>query len=206
MALRDLALARLAKLNGCPNGTVPKACPNGTVPRGCPSGTADQPVGTLGTVGTAGTLGTAGTAGKTTLRAFPHPVRLGNADASPKAWVAGLARLDPACPPRDVPLRRWTRFIQDSREFIDQGWAAQAVGLGWTALDLFGCHRQAPFARIAQQGLLWLLNGRRLVALTTEFAAIETASGGRLTYRRAPIETGQVLAWKLGQVREAAHE
>jgi len=97
-------------------------------------------------------------------------------------------------------------LIKDAHQFIDQGWAAQAVGLGWSALDLFGCHPQAPFARIAQQGLLWLLNGRRLVVLTAEFAAIEAASGGRLTCRRAPIETGQVLAWDLGQVREAAHE
>ena len=107
-----------------------------------------------------------------------------------------------------MPLRRWTWLIEDAHQFIDQGWAAQAFGLGWTALDLFGCHPQAPFARIAQQGLLWLLNGRRLVVLTAESAAIETVSGGRLTYRRAPIETGSVLAWELGTegLREAAHE
>src|SRR5215470_16942776 len=131
MGLRDLALARLAKLNRCPNGTVPKACPNGTVPRGCPIGTADKWLGTLGTVGTAGTLGTAGTTSKINRPAFdatPHPVRLGSADAAPRAWAESLARLDPACPPLDVPLRRWTRFVEDAHQFIDQGWLTRPLG------------------------------------------------------------------------------
>ena len=205
MGLRDLALARLAKLNGCPNGTVPKACPNGTLLKGCPTGAADKSLGTLGTAGTSGTLGTDGTAGKTTLPASdatPHPIRLSKANGTPKAWVEGLARLDPACPPHDVPLQRWAQFIEDGRQFIGQGWAAQAQGLGWSALDLFGCHEAAPFARIAQQGLLWLLNGRRLVALTAGGATIETSNGGRLSYRRAPGEAGQVPVWELkGETR-----
>jgi hypothetical protein len=49
-----------------------------------------------------------------------------------------------------------------------QGWAAKALRLGWSALDLFGCHERVPFARINRQGLLWLLNDRRLVAPTVE--------------------------------------
>ena len=206
MGLRDLALARLAKLNGCPSGTVPKACPNGTVPKGCPSGTSDR---SLGTLGTAGTSGTPGTAGKTTRPAFgatPGPVGWGNADPTRSAWAESLARLGPAYPPQDVPLRRWTRFIEDAQQFIDHGWAAQAVGLGSTALDLFGGHRQAPFARIAQQGLLWLLNGRRLVALTAEGATIETSDHCRLSYCRTPFETGQVPVWELETLTRDPHD
>jgi hypothetical protein len=46
--------------------------------------------------------------------------------------------------------------------------------------------------------LLWLLNGRRVVALTADTAIIETPDGGRLVYRRTPSGPGQVvLAWKL---------
>ena len=33
-------------------------------------------------------------------------------------------------------------------------------------------------------GLVWLLQGRPVVALTAETAAIQTASGGILTYRK----------------------
>jgi hypothetical protein len=51
-------------------------------------------------------------------------------------------------------------------------------------------------------GLVWLLNGRRLVALTADSATLQTAAGGRLTYRRAPSAAGQVVAaWVL--LREA---
>jgi hypothetical protein len=81
--------------------------------------------------------------------------------------------------------------------FLDGGWAAKAAALGWGPLELFGCDRNRPFARVNRQGLLWLLNGRRLIALTAETGIIETATGGRLTYRRVPNQDGQVLAWAL---------
>jgi hypothetical protein len=51
--------------------------------------------------------------------------------------------------------------------------------------------------RVDRLGLLWLLNGRRIVALTTDSATIMTSNGGRLTYRRAPNDPGRVLAWSL---------
>jgi hypothetical protein len=116
---------------------------------------------------------------------------------APREWAEGFARLDPASPPADVPPRRWLRFINDCGKFLDARWAAEAAALGWGPLDLFGCDRNRPFARVDQQGLLWLLNGRRLVALTAETGIIETATGGRLTYRRARNQDGQVLAWAL---------
>jgi hypothetical protein len=96
-----------------------------------------------------------------------------------------------------VSLRRWRQFIDDCGIFLDGAWASRAAALGWGPLDLFGCDRFKPFARIDWQGLLWLLNGRRLVALTADSATIETASGGRLTYRRVPWNEGQVPAWEL---------
>jgi hypothetical protein len=57
--------------------------------------------------------------------------------------------------------------------------------------------RYRPWARIDQAGLLWLTAGRRLVALTADSATIETASRGRLTYRRVPNDPGRVLVWFL---------
>jgi hypothetical protein len=93
---------------------------------------------------------------------------------------------------------RWLRFIDDCGRFIDDGWAARAEALGWGPLDLFGCNRDKPFARISQAGLLWLLEGRKLHALTADTAAIATPSGGKLTYYRRQLETGGVLAWQLG--------
>jgi hypothetical protein len=115
----------------------------------------------------------------------------------PRAWAEALARLDPARPPCDTPPMRWLQFIDDCGRFLDNGWPASAETLGWGPLDLFGCNRDKPFARTSQAGLLWLLVGRKLLALTADTAAIATPSGGKLTFYRRQLETGGVLVWEL---------
>jgi hypothetical protein len=121
---------------------------------------------------------------------------------APRAWAEALARLDPARPPGDVPPKRWVQFIDDCGRFLDQDWAKKCEALGWRALDLFGCDRERPWARIDHAGLLWLLNGRKLVALTANTATIETTTGARQTYSRVPIEPGRVvLAWELNSLQ-----
>jgi len=119
---------------------------------------------------------------------------------APRAWAERFARLDPDRPPNDVPPRRWARFIDDIGQFVDSGFAVRAASLGWGPYDLFGCDRDRPFSRIDQAGLLWLLNGARLIAITSETAVID-AGGVRQVYRRAPTEAGRVLAWELSHAR-----
>ena len=117
---------------------------------------------------------------------------------APRAWAEALARLDPNKPPRQVTLERWWRFIDDCGRFLDAGWAARAAALGWGPLHLFGCDRKRPFARLDHRGLLWEVNGGRLIVLYRDGAIIETLRGDRLRYRRRRPEVGQVvLAWKL---------
>jgi hypothetical protein len=116
---------------------------------------------------------------------------------APRAWAEAIARLDPARPPGDIPPKRWLQFIDDCGQFLDDGWAPCAEALGWGPLDLFGCDRVKPFARIDRAGLLWLLNGQKLLALAANAAAIAAASGGSLTFRRCPNEPGRMLAWEL---------
>jgi hypothetical protein len=119
---------------------------------------------------------------------------------APRAWAEALTRLDPSRPPSDVSPKRWLRFIDDCGRFLDNGWAARAAELNWHPLDLFGCDRERPFARLDHAGLLWLLDGRPLLALTADTAAIATPSGGSLTFRRRPVDPGRVvLAWELNQ-------
>jgi hypothetical protein len=116
---------------------------------------------------------------------------------APRAWAEALARLDPARPPRDIPPKRWLRFINDCGRFLDDGWALQAAELGWTPFDLFGCDRSKPFARVSRSGLLWLLDGRQLRILTADTAVIDTFNGSSVTLYRRPYEPYQVLAWEL---------
>jgi hypothetical protein len=115
----------------------------------------------------------------------------------------GVARLNRAHPPCDVPIQRWVLFIDDCGRFLNDGWVNCAERLGWTALDLFGCDGAKPFARGSRAGLLWLLSGRRLVALASDAAAIATATGGNLTFRRSMREPGGVLAWELSNEADA---
>jgi hypothetical protein len=115
----------------------------------------------------------------------------------PRVWAEGFARLNPDRSVADVPLHRWQRFVDDVGLFLDSPFCAVAGGLGWGPYDLFGCDRDRPFARIDQAGLLWLLNGDKLIALSENAAGIETRSGERHTYRRKPNEPGRVLAWEL---------
>ena|SRR5215469_18829002 len=128
------------------------------------------------------------------------PVILRDADddgAAPCSWAEGVARLRPDQPPSDVPLKRWQQFIGDLGRFLDGPLCSAAVALGWVPHDLFGCDRDRPFASIDQVGLLWLLNGDRLVALSENTATIEKRTGAKQTYRRKPAEPGRVLAWEL---------
>jgi hypothetical protein len=114
------------------------------------------------------------------------------------AWAEGFRRLDLNKPPADVPPKRWLRFIDDCGRFLDGGWGARAAVLGWGPLDLFGCDRERPFARIDHLGLIWLLNGGTVVELRRDLAMLKTEGGARQCYRRRPVEVGRVvLAWEL---------
>jgi hypothetical protein len=119
-------------------------------------------------------------------------------DLSPAhGWVEAIARLDSARPPADVPPRRWMQIVDDIRRFVHGGFAEKAAALGWAALDLFGCDREKPFARVDRQGLCWLISGNRLIELFENGATIETWTGARQTWRRKKTEPGRVLAWEL---------
>ena len=96
-----------------------------------------------------------------------------------------------------MPTKRWQRFVDDVGLFLDSPFCAVAAALGWGPHDLFGCDRDRPFARIDSAGLLGVLNGNRLVALSENTAVIEMHTGARQTCHRRPKELGRVLAWEL---------
>jgi hypothetical protein len=111
-------------------------------------------------------------------------------------WRAGIASLDPNRPPTGFPAPWWRGLIRDAELFLSV-WGKQAADLGWTTLDLFGAHRKAPAANFSCMGLLLVIRGGRVVALTSETAKIEQQSGARLTYTRRPAEVGCVALWEL---------
>ena len=93
--------------------------------------------------------------------------------------------------PEHVPTDRWQQAVQDGRRFLAK-WGEQAAALGWTPRDLFGLHESPDqphpsyrrLTRYDETGLIWLLQGRPVVALTESTAAIENPAGAITAYRR----------------------
>jgi hypothetical protein len=111
-------------------------------------------------------------------------------------WSEAIARLRADNPPADVPLVRWRQFLTDARHLFSDGVIAQAAASGWTAYDLFGCDDERPFARVDQWGLVWFVEGSRIVSLSMSAAVIETPTGARQTYRRKDGAPGRILVWE----------
>jgi hypothetical protein len=101
-----------------------------------------------------------------------------------------LAALRSKCPEL-VESDRWQQAIHDANSFLAT-WVAQAEAFGWTERDLFGLHpvperpaaNYSRLSRLDGAGLIWLLHGRPVIALTETAATILAPSGANLTYRR----------------------
>jgi hypothetical protein len=93
------------------------------------------------------------------------------------------------CPAHIEPVR-WRQVIEDGERFLAE-WGDQAKALGWTSRDLFGLHEvpatpHPTYQRLSRYdctGLVWLLQGCPVVALTEETAAIKMRTGSVTTYR-----------------------
>jgi hypothetical protein len=119
----------------------------------------------------------------------------------PAEWVQGVAGLAEAPCPVHFPAAKSPQIIVDAAVFLER-WAAQASALGWADWELFGCHHHAPWGRIQAMGLVLLLQGDEIAALTTTEAVIRTPSGAHQTYRRKPADplhpSNRALIWELG--------
>jgi hypothetical protein len=96
-----------------------------------------------------------------------------------------------SCCPTLLPVDRWQFAVDDGRRFLAR-WGEQAEALGWTARDLFGLApvpgvphpSYSRLSRYDATGLIWLLRGRPVIALTEATAAIRSPTGAVTVYRR----------------------
>jgi hypothetical protein len=114
--------------------------------------------------GTIGTIGTAERAAGAPTEGLPFGIE--------------LATLRAANPTGDD--RRWRQACSDASRFL-RNWGEEARALGWTADDLFGLHPIAPLARYDAMGLVWLLCGQPVAAITEAEALLQNG----LRFRRA---------------------
>jgi hypothetical protein len=118
----------------------------------------------------------------------------------PGNWIDGIARLADMPAPAKFPATSWAKVVADANEFLETC-AATAHRLGWQDWELFGCHRQARWHRIQGLGLVPLLQGKTLVALTSTEAAVRTRTGAMQTFRRKQSDplypAERCLIWEL---------
>ncbi len=113
-----------------------------------------------------------------------------NLVAAPFPYAETLDELERECPDY-VEAERWRQCLIDAQRFLAE-WGEQAESLGWTSRDLFGLapvpdKPGANFQRLSRYdltGLIWLLRGDQVVALTETTAVIRRATGNITTYRR----------------------
>jgi hypothetical protein len=122
----------------------------------------------------------------------PSPAPESSRDPAPdNPYSVTLDALRLRCPDH-VPISRWHQALTDSDSFVNQ-WGTQAHALAWTARDLWGLHKPpatphrsySRLSRYDETGLIWLLQGREVVALTTDSATIRWPGGPTTTYRKA---------------------
>ena len=136
------------------------------------------------------------TAATTQERSAPHP-------AIPREWVEGVARLEQDRPPPDVPRHRWAQVVKDCHAFLNSPEAERAAQLGWRTTELFGCKPNYPLSYLGEAGLLWHVNGGRIVELHRDWAVIDRPvnRSQRICYRRQMDQEKITLPWKLRVVR-----
>jgi hypothetical protein len=101
-----------------------------------------------------------------------------------------LDALRARCPDHVEP-KRWAQTVVDSEAFVAQ-WGEQARALEWSSRDLFGLHTPPPnpapsynrLSRYDCTGLVWLLQGCSITALSSETAVIRSPSGALTRYRK----------------------
>jgi len=103
------------------------------------------------------------------------------------AEIERLARLPVVSPEGAEALKR-------AQAFIAEGWALQAVRLGWDEVDLFGVCPLKPWARLDRKGAAF---GGAIQAITQDAM---TYVGGLRRYRaQVNNDGGAVLIWELAQ-------
>ncbi len=117
----------------------------------------------------------------------------------PIDWVQGVACLHPDHPPNDVPRHRWRQFVGDCKNFLSssENWANRATRLGWDAMALFGCAPKRPLDYLGSAGLVWAINGGRLLELHRDWAVIDVpVHGSKRIFSRRNLDPAKItLPW-----------
>ena len=111
----------------------------------------------------------------------------------PEDVAVGLERLATIRPPRITRPEPWSAVAADAVRLAADGWAAQALRLGWHPLELWGCSPDRG-GNPDHEGLAIWLDGRRVLLVDDATCIVESGPDAR------SVAAGGVLLWNLGRV------
>ncbi|NJO34417.1 MAG: hypothetical protein HC869_16110, partial [Rhodospirillales bacterium] len=115
-------------------------------------------------------------------------------------WKSGVDALLSMPRPKTYPANEWTTLLDDAVRFVKH-WADQADRLGWKSWEIWGVSRSAPRYRFDGMGLVVMLHGQKIAALTAEAAVVETRTSNLLRFYRRPSDplagSERILIWEL---------
>jgi len=113
------------------------------------------------------------------------------------AILKNLEALAVMAAPRLAYPERWPGVVADALRLAREGWATQALGLGWEPLEIWGCCPM-PDGDPAVDGLAVWLQGRRILLLDDKSCIVATATGDRNIFNRGR-GVGAILIWDLAK-------
>jgi hypothetical protein len=116
----------------------------------------------------------------------------------PADIVAGLARLRGMRPPRIKSPDVWSTVVADAARLAAEGWAAQALALGWKDKELFGTCGTSG-GNSTQEGLAVWLAGRRVLLLDALSCIVDVGAGTRAVFYGRSVRPGGIFIWDLGK-------
>ena len=112
--------------------------------------------------------------------------------------TAGLELLARSPPLWPIGAEDWTIAVARARAFAE-AWDSLARAAGWSALELYGLHRRAPWARLSAMGAAWLIarSGHNAIAVASDAITVATLTSARLRICRSRSDAAAMLAWEL---------
>ena len=114
----------------------------------------------------------------------------------PATVIMGLRRLRTMPAPRGIKPEQWMEIVTDASRLAADGWAVQALALGWEPYALWGVDTSTD-AHPWDESLAVILRGRRICAVDEGCVYIATPNGMTLFNRRARAGLTKYL-WELG--------
>jgi hypothetical protein len=139
---------------------------------------------------------TALTAFQTSLRpALPYRGATTSPVGTIREWFEGLDALNVLRPAARISDARWLYFVRDAYAFLDR-WGDRALATGWTAVTLFGIDPDRGMTIPARLGLVWRIEGARVLEVDGGGAMIQ--HGPATKFRARPlVHPSTCVPWRI---------